>query len=362
MHHYFKATLVFFLLSASFLFAQSSNWTYSTMFVKDVKVKVLAEENENAKVTGYIYYLEKVIIVKDTRLPVRFGWARIVFPVRGFLPASYLITPEEKRALDIRFENNPQEELKQNLEIVVRRCKNEFNFVRTKPFNASPMVGILKEGETVLLLVEKDLPEALWVKSLYPLAGYVKRDDIIWEKNNFVLSLGFFYSALDIPYEKNLQKKKNPMGGFITFGRANWLVTPGIGVLFSQSHSEMFLLKTQLYSFFLNVHVLRLFSNHLDFFGTLGGGYWQASFENFKYPNIPEYYPLLKTKGYAYLSGGGFDINFWNLFLGVQYLFWNSPKEAVFGDEPKPGDLTMQYKLFPGSNLINVAIGYRINF
>ncbi len=362
MHHYVKAALVFFLLSASFLFAQNSNWTYKTMFVKDGEVKVRAEENENAKVTGKVYYLDKVIIVKDERLPVRFGWARIVFPVRGFLPVSSLITPEEKRTLDIRFGNKPQEELKQNREIVVRTCKNEFNFVRTLPFNASPTAGILKEGETVLLLVEKDIPDALWVKSLYPLAGFIKRDDINWEKKNFVLSLGFFYSALDVPYEKNLQKKKNPMGGFITFGRANWLVTPGIGVLFSQSHSGMFLLKTQLYSFFLNVHVLRLFSNHLDFFGTLGGGYWQASFENFKYPNIPEYYPLLKTKGFAYLSGGGFDINFWNLFLGVQYLFWNSPKEAVFGDEPKPGDLTMQYKLFPGANLINVAIGYRINF
>ncbi len=362
MHHYVKAALIIFLLSVSFLFAQNSKWTYRTMFVKDGEVKVRAEENESAKVTGKVYYLDKVIIVKDNRLPVRFGWARIVFPVRGFLPVKSLITPEEKRALDIRFGNKPREELKQNWEIITRKCKNEFNFVKTLPFNASQTVGVLKEGETVLLLIEKDVPNALWVKSLYPFAGFVKYDDINWEKNNFVLSLAFFYSALDIPYEKNLSKKKNPIGGFITFGRANWFITPGVGVLLSQSHSEMFLLKTQLFSVFLNLHVLRLFNDHLDFFGTLGGGYWLASFENAKYPNIPEYYPLLKTKGFAYLGGGGFDVNFWNLFIGVQYLFWNSPKEAVFGEKPKPGDLTMQYKLFPGANLLNVAIGYRINF
>ncbi len=361
MRFYFKGLFLLIFLAVS-LFAQTDEWNYETKFVKAGTVNVYSDANTNSKVVGKIYYLEKVIVVEDSKHPLPFGWTKVVYPLQGFVEKTYLITPQEKRELDIRFGNKPQKERGKEDVVLPSTCKSEFVFVKALPFNAAKTVGFLKEDEPLLLLVEKEFPNALWVKTLYPFSGYVKRSDVNWGSNNLRLTLGAFYGAWNVPYEKNLTNKNNPVGGFVVLDKQSWIFSPGIGFLTTSTHSEMFLLKTKLLFLFTQLNFLSLFNNHLDLYGTIGGGYFFSSFENTKYPNLPTYYPLLKTQGFAYLTGGGFNVNIFDFFIGANYLFWNTPKEAVFGDEPKPGDLTNQYKLFPGENVLNVTIGYRINF
>jgi hypothetical protein len=349
---------VFFLLNFSILLAQNSHWKVFEMYVSAGKVAVLSAPEEGAKTKGFVYYRDKILIVRDQRLPLPFGWERIVFPQQGYVQTKSLISPKEKRALDVRFGNKPEEIPEWKTAIGI--CTNEFSFVKASPFNASETVGFLKEDDPVLILLANDMRQGLWLKTLYPYYGFVKRSAIALGGNERRLSIGIFYAPLSIPYEKNMENLKNPFGAFIIYDKASWLFSPGIGLTIGQSHLKTYILKTDFAYLFTNLNFLSIFNSHLEFFGTVAAGYWFGSFQNTKYPQLTKYFPLLKTSGFAYGAGGGFSINFSNFLLGAQYLFWNTPKTAVFGEEPKPGDFSNQYKLFPGSNQLNVFLGYRI--
>ncbi len=362
MNRYSSIFIQVFLLLFSGLSAQSgktNTWQIEVRYIKEGNTTVFAQPSSNAEIIGHLYYLDKVLIISIPNQTHLFGWSKVIYPQKGFVRSELLLTIEEKNALDIRFRNNEKFNKYSRWHWNVNPCNKDYTFIKDGPNSSSKNIGILKEDDNVLFISEENQAKGLWTKIIYPANGFVQTKDIQMIKAYTQIALGFSYGAVNIPYEKNLTNHSNPLGGFIEISKSTWFVNIGIGYNYAVSNIAKYILKTNLVYLYLKFR-LKLFNDNLELYTQAGAGYWVGNFQNTKYPSLTTYFPLEKDKGPAYIAGAGANYYFHGFFIGVQYLYWNPFKEAVFGQAPTPGSFTNQYKLFPGANYINAVIGYRL--
>ena len=173
------------------------------MYVYEGKVPVLSQPNTDADTSGFVYYLDKVLVINNSNS--RFGWQQIIYPVKGFVDEKLLMTPDEKKKLDIRLNNSGEENKYSQWEWEVRECPNDYVLVKETANENSQTLGYLSDGEKFLYIKDNLNGTGIWTKIIYPDDGYIKTEDM-YSHSSPVLSLGFSYGALNIPYEKNLKK------------------------------------------------------------------------------------------------------------------------------------------------------------
>jgi hypothetical protein len=372
-----KILIAILLIIPTIVFSQYPDWNYSVQYVKIQKSEIHSSITDTSQVVAHVKFGDRLITVNDSRYPATFGWQRIIFPVKGYIRSPYLTDNlEELKNYKLKFLEAAKDSAvvdSAKIDIISKdstiyptvtqiKCTADFALIKSQPYNTSETVGYVNSKEPVLILLNSENYKGLWLKTIYPYQGYIERSLTDFVKAAQHITVAFYYGVENIPYEKNMENLKNPLGAMIIYDKSSWFISPGIGINYSQIHLNTYYLKTLFAYLFGNVKIFSLFNSHLQFYGTAGGGYWFANFQNTKYPELTSYYPLLKSKGFAYAVGGGVSYTNWNFVVGVQYLFWNSFKMAVFGKKSTgPGDFSNEYKLFPGANQLNLIIGYKIN-
>lgn len=366
--HLLLTTLIFLFflplinLQAQILQSENGNWSVEIRYIELGTVNLYASTSEESKLIGHYYYLEKVLILNDNNEYVKFGWAKVIYPKEGFLLKKNLLTTEQKITLDVRSKNKPDKfQSTQNWKPYIVESDKEYSFIKKGNDFGDETVGIIRKGDEVLTISNDGLQNKEWTKIYYPQKGYVLSSELALTPSNHLLGIGFSYGFLNIPYEKNLKNFRNPIGGFIEYTKSNWDFLIRIGYVNFQSHLNEYILKNNVFYLQIQYTPLRIINNHIRFYVLAGGGYWSSSFQFTKYPSLTDYFPKEKDKGYGYSVGGGIEYSLSNFFIGVQYSSFMT-QEATFGPEPKPGKFTNQYKLFIGSNKVEVGLGYRFEF
>lgn len=366
MEHQYKLTtylsfLIFFLftvelLPINFFITEERDWTAYVLYVKDGKVPVLKNTNEDADTVGFIYYRDKVLIVDEEW--AKFGWKKVVYPLNGFIEEKFLITPSEKEELDEKFNYLTPENEYSKWEWEIIECSIQYAFVKEKTDNASQTVGLLKEGEKILVVKDQLNFPGIWRKSVYPYSGFINYFDITTGGNIPYISVGISYGAYHLPYEKNLKNYFNPLGGYLEYSKTNWDLGFRLGYDYTESRLTTNYLKTNQVYFHIVYKFFSIFNSKLEAYLLAGGNYWFSNFQNIKYGTDNSYFKLEKASGIGYAAGGGLIYNLSNFFIEAQYVFFGS-KEAEFGRKPVEGEFRSYNTLYPGSNRLEIILGYR---
>ena len=150
----------------------------------------------------------------------------------------------------------------------------------------------------------------------------------------------------------------NPLGGYLEYSKANWNFGFRLGYNYTESRLTTFYNKTHQAYFHILYRFLNLFTGKLKAYALIGGNYWFSSFQNTKYGSVGGYYNIEKDSGPGLITGGGLIYNLSRFYLEVQYIFFTS-RQAKFGKEPAPGEFSNYNTLYPGSNHLEVILGYK---
>jgi hypothetical protein len=333
---------------------KNDEWDYETRFVSVSSLNIYKEASKESEVTGNFTLLQKVVAVIDHRLTNKFGWLLVVHPKRGYVEEKFLITKQTKQ-LRLSMDNMDDSTAWQS---EVLYCPKEISFIKSEPLSYAKNIGLLRKGDAVLVVKDNHYKNKAWLKSVFPIEGFIYSNDLLTASNEFVIRIGAAYGLKEIPYEKNFSNYKSPYGGFIEFGKMDWKPVLRIGYQHSESSLSFFHLKSDIIYLLIRYDALSLFNNALKIYGLTGGSYWSSSFQNTKYPSLTSYFPLEKDSGFGYLIGGGVIYHLSNVFVDLQF-FQLGTRKAIFGEAPKLGEFKNQYKIFPGSGLVNIMIGYR---
>ncbi len=366
MEHQYKLTaylsfLLYFLftielLPIGFFTTDDREWTANVLYAKDGKVPVLKNTNEDADTVGFVYYRDKVLIVDEEW--AKFGWKKIVYPLNGFIDEKFLITPSEKEELDEKFNYPIVENEYSRWEWEIIYCSIQYAFVKEEMDNASPTVGLLKEGEKILVVKDQQNFPGIWRKCVYPYNGFINYFELTTGGSFPYLAVGISYGAYHLPYEKNLKNYFNPLGGYLEYSNTNWNFGFRLGYNYSESRLTTNYLKTHQIYFHIVYRILSLFNDNLEIYALAGGNYWSSNFQNIKYGTDNSYFRLEKASGPGYAAGGGLIYSFSNFYIEAQYIFFGS-KEAEFGHKPVEGEFRSFNTLYPGSNHLDVIVGYK---
>ncbi len=350
------------ILIAQVLQSDNEDWSVEVKYIEPGTVDLFSSTSEDSKVIGHFYYLDKILILNDKNEYVKFGWKKVVYPKDGFLLEKNLLTTEQKIALDKRFKNKPDEfQSTQNWKPHIIECEKEYSFIKKENDFSAGNAGIIKEGDEVLIISSDGVQNKEWLEIIYPKSGYVFSKELAVTPSNHILGIGIAYGFVNIPYEKNLDNYRNPMGGFIEYTKSNWDFLFRIGYTNSKSNLKEYILQNDIFYLHVQYTLFRLFNRHIRFYVLAGGGYWQSKFQFTKYPTLTESFPEESASGIGFAVGGGIEYTLGGFFLGVQYSFFGT-EEAKFGPNPVDGELTTQYELFIGSNQVEVDFGYRFEF
>ncbi|MCK5820625.1 MAG: hypothetical protein KAH17_02020 [Bacteroidales bacterium] len=190
-------------------------------------------------------------------------------------------------------------------------------------------------------------------------------------KNKIRITVLGSISPYYLPVENNFSKLDYPWGGSIEFSKQNWPVSFGVGynAMKAQSNSQVYHLQTNNIYLFGKYTPLKLFNDQLEFFLSAGVNSWASQISNVKYPEHAGYYPIETNRGYSYYGGAGTLFEFHKFLIGIQYQLYGTPL-VVFGadfNEPdtqeglKDYTPSTQYKLYAGSNQLQIIVGFRIN-
>ncbi len=357
----FIVPIFFVTVFQMLLFASGSEWHAEIYYVSGIKINIYEAPSTDAKILGNFYFLNKLLTVDDPASPCKFGWKRVVYPYKGYIKDKHIFTLDDaiKKYGDYWYEDAIK---KLAWQWAVKICSGQYSLVREAPGYESKIAGVIGDEEKILIVIDVNNDNKVWTKILYPVDGYIQAADISEGAGRFAVSIGGIYGIKNIPYEKNFSNLKNPYGGFLELSKTDWKFSLRFGYSYSESNIDKYYLKTQLYYALIRYDFFSLFNDHLNPYVFAGGSYWISNFQNIKYPSLASsYYPLEKNRGPGYTAGGGLLLNIYNFIIDAQYFFFGSNK-AVFGKEPLPGEFTNQYKLYPGSNVVNVMLGYRIIF
>ncbi len=337
--------------------SDSNIWEVHAMYVYDSRVPVHTKPDVNSDTVGFVYYLNKVLVVeKDYGA---FGWKQVIYPQKGYVDENFLISEDEKKERDIQFGFDNRENEYSRWTWEVKECPMNYIFIKEEMNEASSTVGLLNDGERFLFIKDGLNGNGVWTKITYPDEGYIETAKMLNESKPLI-AVGISYGAVNVLYEKNLKNFYNPVGGVIEFTKTNWDFSFGIGFVYSEARIAQYYLKTKLLSFQVKYRFLHLFDNKLETYVLVGGGYWQSSFQNHKYPALmSSYYKKEVISGPAYSVGGGVIYNLNRFYIEAQYLFYNY-KEVQFGKVPAQGEFGNYYRLYTGANHLNIIVGYKI--
>lgn len=356
------STLFLNILKAQIVQSDNENWNVEIKYVEPGTINIYSSTSEESKVIGHYYYLDKVLTISNNDEYIKFGWAKVIYPSEGFVLERDLLSGEEKKALDIRFKNNPDEfSGTQNWTPHLIKCDKEYAFIKSGNDFNNGNIGIISEDDEVLAITSDGLQNKEWIEVYYPEKGFIFSNELSLFQSNHLLGIGISYGFVNIPYEKNLENYKNPIGGFIEYSKTNWDFNFRLGYNKSQSNLKEYILQTDIIYLQVQYTFWRLFNEHVRFYAMAGGGHWMSKFQFTKYPSLTDYFPEEKDSGFGYFLGAGIEYTLSGFFLGVQYSFFGT-EEAKFGPDAKPGEFTNQYIMFIGSNQVEVDFGYRFEF
>ncbi len=207
-----------------------------------------------------------------------------------------------------------------------------------------------------------------------------KDNEKTYEFEKSQISLIPVFSPYFFPVEKGFNpdfgngilKNKYPWGANLEYSRTNWPIGFGFGYNAAEalSESEAFKLTSKTFNLYVKYTPVTLFNNSFEPFISAGATNWYSSFENIRYPDMTEYYPVEKDNGLGFSAAVGATFNFRNFMIGAQYKLYitgesefgeqaSDPQTVIEAEEWQPSN---QYKLYSGSNQLQILIGYRFEF
>lgn len=350
-----------FVIQQSYITAQISvqnTWQHDVVYCSVEMCEVYEQPSEDAEVIDNISFLSKLVVVRSPYDRFGAGWSRLVYPVKGFVRSKYLVSNE--------LEEIPDTELRRRIEIRTSYeswgtkeiySETDYAFVKETPDYTSKNIGVIKDNEKVLIITDGQNENNLWIKTIYPVEGYVMSADFSVSGGTPVLRAAVQYGVVNIPYEKNLDNDFNPLGGMLEFSMSDWDFGIRAGYNHSQAHLKKYTLKTDLLYLQLRWTFLRFFDDNLETYAAAGGGYWWSSFQNLKYESLKNYFTEEKDAGPGYTLSAGALYKYYNFYLDVQYFFLGT-RSGSFGKEPGPGEFTNLYEVYPAATHVNIFLGY----
>jgi len=374
----------------------SKSYKYRTSYVRATFVDVFRGPSHTYVSYGQIPKNSKLII--DTRYKLKANWVKTVYPIKGYVNKNCLYSKkhiqdllEEQKILvnEIRLALglNPITEPEPKRRIFKRKTPTIIPYVASTEIKQQdpPQENIrdrLERSIQVGRLGQKLLPDSTFSIEWTELAGselnqYTDLDtmDIFAthadDGNKLRITALGALSPYYIPMDHNFTKLGIPYGGSIEFSKQKWPVSFGLGFnsMRAQTNSMVYILQANDIFVFGKYIPLKLFNEKLELFLTAGGTAWSAQILNVKYPEHEEYYPTNIVRGYSYTGGVGTLFEFHKFLFGLQYQLYGTPVVIIGEDYNEPDTQeglddfvpTTQYKLYAGSNQLQITIGYRIN-
>lgn len=352
--------LIFVLLSPPVNITAQTSWNIKQMYSVEGKAPVHSLPDRFADTTGFTYYLDKVLILVNEPKNL-YGWSEIIYPVKGYVDDKFLISPKEKQMLDERFNNVPGDNEYSKWDWELKECSSQIAIIKKSPDETSEIIGSVRKGESVLLIYDGTNKLNDWKKISYPLNGYINCSDLSEQDGNWTLAFGGSLSPVFIPYEKNFKKKGIPFGGFVDISKTNWNLNFRLGYNYLTSTLSEYLLHTQFIYLQIQYNYLKLFDDHLSMYAFAGAGIWFCDFQFTKYPQMSSYFKKETDSGLGYIGGGGIKYILYGFFIDLQYQYLQT-NLAKFGEQPKQGQFTNYYELYPGGSQMKVYLGYKLIF
>jgi hypothetical protein len=208
----------------------------------------------------------------------------------------------------------------------------------------------------------------------------VEDDSLANGKAKFDISLFGTFAPYLIPVEQQFKQVPYyqfkdtiyPIGANLEFAYRPWNLSIGGGYnqFEAKSLSEAYSLQTRIYNGYIKYSPFYFFDDKMELFINAGFTKWSSNFQNIKYKDMVDYYPLETDEGFGYVVGAGFTFDFKYFIVGAQYQLYNS-KIGTFGELPidplNEEEFALyipktQYKLFTGANQFQITLGYRFKF
>jgi len=358
-------TSLFFVTNMSYSRTQiyaPDDWQYKVMYTSIDDCQLFDQPDDYSQAVDSLSSLEKVVVVRSSKDNFGVGWSKCIYPYKGFIRSKFLSSTDPSQTIDTDLKRRIKiRNMYETWGINETYSETDYAFVKSEPSYTSSNVGVIKDGNKVLLVTDGQNENNLWIKIIYPVEGYILSTDFSISGTNTSLSIAFSFGVVNVPYEKNLSNDFNPIGGMLEYIIPDWHLGIRVGYNYWQSHISDYILKTHLAYLQLRYTFLSFLNNDLETYAAAGGGYWFSSFQNTKYVNLKDYFTEEKDKDLAYTLSAGAIYKFSNFYLDIQYFFVGT-REGKFGKEPKTGEFTNQYKLYPAANHVNVFLGYTFRF
>ncbi len=341
---------------ADFEEEKTLGWNLEERYVKASFLNVRTRPSQHAEIKSVVRKNQKVLILNTDEKITR-GWKRTLYPIYGYLYAPYLYKKDE--TLDtssvVRMPENAW-----SYEIL--SCTTDSASIFKTPDAESPTVGVIGKREQAVFVIDS-LHGNDWLYEVFPKRGYVIADDFLEysSKGRYYIGTGILVGPFQLPLEKNLTNYKIPFGAVIDFSNTDWRFSFRLGFFQTQTHNSDYVLKTNQVFLTARYSFLRVMKNSLDFYVGAGLNYWMSKFQLAESPDSVASLNEEEDSDLGYSLSLGAVYSFYDFFIDVQYYFWSS-REAVFGEEPQQGEISSQYKLYPGSNQFHIILGYRFKF
>lgn len=370
-------------------------------YVRAIYLDVFSGPNYNSKLVGQVQ--KNAIIVLDRKYDLKVEWLKCVKPYRGYINKYCIYSPQQMRVMKVNQQGsvdkiklamgiNPlsdpesaSEPASERIRITTKPIK-----IRVPKLNVEKIVKnesvakLLKrlESSTLATKIDRLLPNYGLIDdwnepALGELSKYSEFDTLLIfpgdhdPDKKLKISVSGAFSPYHLPVEANFSGLGIPYGGSVEFSKSTWPVSFGVGYnsMRAQSNSEIYVLKTNDIFIYGKYLPLKLLKDKLEMYLTAGVGTWHTQLSNVKYPEHADYYPTQGRRGYGLTVGAGTVYEFRKFLIGLQYQLYGTPLIILGSDfiDPETQEElnnfipTTQYKLYGGSNQLQLVIGYRIN-
>lgn len=331
------------------------------MFVNTGRLDIYKHQSEDSTHIGFVYYRDKILIINDTRDNVKHDWVKILYPRKGFVKRSGLITTEEKIKLDYRLKNDPATDPEtNNWEPKLVYGIEDYIFIKKSNSYVSENVGLFKKNEPALCVV-KDDEYKLWTKILYPVEGFVRTSLITISESMHQITASGFIGFANIPFEEKFNNHRIPLGINIEYTKTDWNLGFRAGWNNFQSNFDDFIIKNNLIYIQVRYAFLKFFQRKLNLYAAAGGTYYITKFQNTTYPSLEKYYPELTKNGFGLAGsvGAAFYISW--ITIDIQYFLFGT-EQVTYGEPSPPGKISNYYHAYPMASQGLIMIGYRFLF
>lgn len=353
-----ETALFIILMFTNVLFAQNDEnkiWSYSIRYVNVPFLNYKENVSERATIKGQLKKLDKVVTIEKNN---NSEWVMVVYPVKGFVQSRYLYSIDESFAIqESEIAGGYKNSSKNNWVVEDAAIKGSSVKIFSGPADRYAIKNTMNSGDKILVLISN--PVNNWYQVIYPAEGFIQNFDFGSSNSEWYLNLYLAYSPFDSPFEKSLSANTNSTGGYISVSGKNKPMEVGAGFNINEYTRNGVALKTQLFYLFDRFKVLDL-TDFLYLHLNIGAVYYNSEINIVRNTGLSTNNYSRTVYGFGIMAGAGLMLKLDDFLINCQYNFVGT-SEASFNFNPGVLTPPSNYSYNPGSNQIQIMLGYRIN-